>query len=209
MVLWIILIPYYYFFIYLLFSRKKVLDESCPSSICRAKVLSHSVYNDFKVEQPQIKEDAQSPTILVQNLKLRIFVFYSQDHQHLPQRGYKWISITGWFFYLKKINKQIWIFHACNFLLTLFVCHNPTYKLKTVAVWPTHLQLYFISKTRLFLSHRELQFLADQERISPAAIKKTTLDKVLQQPGVAVSGVANGNGRSGLSLFNTRTPRIK
>ncbi|CAF87182.1 unnamed protein product, partial [Tetraodon nigroviridis] len=30
---------------------------------------------------------------------------------------------------------------------------------------------------------RELQSLADQERISPAAIKKTTLDKVLQQPG--------------------------
>lgn len=56
---------------------------------------------------------------------------------------------------------------------------------------------------------RELQFLADQERISPAAIKKTTLDKVLQQPGVTVSGVANGNGRSGLSLFNTRSPGIK
>lgn len=50
---------------------------------------------------------------------------------------------------------------------------------------------------------RELQSLADQERISPAAIKKTTLDKVLQQPGVSVSGVANGNGRSGLSLFNS------
>lgn len=58
-------------------------------------------------------------------------------------------------------------------------------------------------------STRELQFLADQERISPAAIKKTTLDKVLQQPGVTVSGVANGNGRSGLSLFNTRNPVIK
>lgn len=58
-------------------------------------------------------------------------------------------------------------------------------------------------------SYRELQFLADQERISPAAIKKTTLDKVLQQPGVTVSGVANGNGRSGLSLFNTRSPGIK
>eukprot|EP00064_Thunnus_orientalis_P016848 superscaffoldBa00003427_g16920 len=40
------------------------------------------------------------------------------------------------------------------------------------------------------------------ERISPAAIKKTTLDQVLQQPGVTVSGVANGNGKSGLSLFN-------
>uniref|UniRef100_A0AAZ3SSN1 Pyrroline-5-carboxylate reductase n=1 Tax=Oncorhynchus tshawytscha TaxID=74940 RepID=A0AAZ3SSN1_ONCTS len=45
---------------------------------------------------------------------------------------------------------------------------------------------------------RELQFLADQERISPAAIKKTTLDKVLQQPGVSQgSGV---NGKPGLSL---------
>ncbi|KAG7223807.1 hypothetical protein INR49_026490 [Caranx melampygus] len=56
---------------------------------------------------------------------------------------------------------------------------------------------------------RELQYLADQERISPAAIKKTTLDKVLQQPGVTVSGVANGNGRSGLNLFNNRSPGIK
>ncbi|XP_038818415.1 pyrroline-5-carboxylate reductase 1, mitochondrial-like [Salvelinus namaycush] len=45
---------------------------------------------------------------------------------------------------------------------------------------------------------RELQFLADQERISPAAIKKTTLDKVMQQPGVSQgSGV---NGKPGLSL---------
>lgn len=60
-----------------------------------------------------------------------------------------------------------------------------------------------------FSSLRELQYLADQERISPAAIKKTTLDKVLQQPGVEVSGVANGNGRSGLSLFNSRGPSIK
>lgn len=57
--------------------------------------------------------------------------------------------------------------------------------------------------------HRELQCLADQESISPAAIKKTTLDKVLQQPGVTVSGVANGNGRQGLSLFNARSPRTK
>lgn len=32
---------------------------------------------------------------------------------------------------------------------------------------------------------------------------------MLQQPGVTVSGVANGNGRSGLSLFNTRNPGIK
>ncbi|KAL7378917.1 hypothetical protein ABVT39_020745 [Epinephelus coioides] len=36
---------------------------------------------------------------------------------------------------------------------------------------------------------RELQFLADQEKISPAAIKKTTLDKVLQQPGVTPEAV--------------------
>ncbi|XP_012705427.1 pyrroline-5-carboxylate reductase 1b [Fundulus heteroclitus] len=56
---------------------------------------------------------------------------------------------------------------------------------------------------------RELQFLADQERISPAAIKKTTLDKVLQQPGVTVSGDANGSGRPGLNLFNNRTSGIK
>lgn len=61
----------------------------------------------------------------------------------------------------------------------------------------------------LCFPHRELQSLADQERISPAAIKKTTLDKVLQQPGVSVSGVANGNGRAGLSLFNNRSPRVK
>ncbi|KAK7939802.1 hypothetical protein WMY93_003128 [Mugilogobius chulae] len=33
---------------------------------------------------------------------------------------------------------------------------------------------------------KELQFLADQEKISPAAIKKTTLDKVLQQPGYSL-----------------------
>ncbi|KAL3996051.1 endoplasmic reticulum-Golgi intermediate compartment protein 3 [Sarotherodon galilaeus] len=56
---------------------------------------------------------------------------------------------------------------------------------------------------------RELQYLADQERISPAAIKKTTLDKVLQQPGVTVGGVANGNGKSGLSLFNNRGSGLK
>ncbi|XP_073793912.1 pyrroline-5-carboxylate reductase 1a isoform X2 [Danio rerio] len=36
---------------------------------------------------------------------------------------------------------------------------------------------------------RELQYLADQEKISPAAIKKTTLDKVLQQPGVTAAGI--------------------
>ncbi|XP_076122053.1 pyrroline-5-carboxylate reductase 1a [Alosa pseudoharengus] len=48
---------------------------------------------------------------------------------------------------------------------------------------------------------RELQFLADQEKISAAAIKKTTLDKVLQQPGVEESRVGV---RTGISLFNSR-----
>ncbi|KAL2100658.1 hypothetical protein ACEWY4_002419 [Coilia grayii] len=47
---------------------------------------------------------------------------------------------------------------------------------------------------------RELQFLADQEKISAAAIKKTTLDKVLQQPGAAETGVGV---RTGISLFNS------
>uniref|UniRef100_A0A9J8AJE4 pyrroline-5-carboxylate reductase n=1 Tax=Cyprinus carpio carpio TaxID=630221 RepID=A0A9J8AJE4_CYPCA len=49
---------------------------------------------------------------------------------------------------------------------------------------------------------RELQFLADQEKISPAAIKKTTLDKVLQQPGVSSTSVAT---KSRVNLFNNRT----
>ncbi|XP_030201627.1 pyrroline-5-carboxylate reductase 1, mitochondrial [Gadus morhua] len=54
---------------------------------------------------------------------------------------------------------------------------------------------------------RELQFLADQEQISPAAIKKTTLDKVLQQPGVTMSG---GVGRAGrISIFTQSNPRSK
>ncbi|KPP57567.1 pyrroline-5-carboxylate reductase 1, mitochondrial-like, partial [Scleropages formosus] len=53
---------------------------------------------------------------------------------------------------------------------------------------------------------RELQFLADQERISPAAIKKTTLDKVLQQPGG--SGLGAG-ARSGISLFNKSNSGVK
>ncbi|KAL7861009.1 hypothetical protein AOLI_G00173580 [Acnodon oligacanthus] len=44
---------------------------------------------------------------------------------------------------------------------------------------------------------RELQHLADQEKISAAAIKKTTLKKVLQQPGVSGTGVAV---RTGISL---------
>lgn len=64
--------------------------------------------------------------------------------------------------------------------------------------------IYFLS---LFLSIRELQFLADQEKISPAAIKKTTLDKVLQQPGVGKGvGVRTG---SGISLFSSSNPRHK
>ncbi|XP_010774765.1 pyrroline-5-carboxylate reductase 1, mitochondrial [Notothenia coriiceps] len=53
---------------------------------------------------------------------------------------------------------------------------------------------------------RELQYLADQERISSAAIKKTTLDKVLQQPGVMVSGAANA--RTRLNLFNNHGPNV-
>uniref|UniRef100_A0A8P4G5X7 pyrroline-5-carboxylate reductase n=1 Tax=Dicentrarchus labrax TaxID=13489 RepID=A0A8P4G5X7_DICLA len=52
---------------------------------------------------------------------------------------------------------------------------------------------------------RELQFLADQEKISPAAIKKTTLDKVLQQPGVTAEGV--GVKPRGISMFSS--PRTK
>lgn len=55
-------------------------------------------------------------------------------------------------------------------------------------------------------SKRELQFLADQEKISSAAIKKTTLDKVLQQPGVTGAGVA---GKSGISFFNNSNPKHK
>eukprot|EP00064_Thunnus_orientalis_P000202 superscaffoldBa00000009_g202 len=54
---------------------------------------------------------------------------------------------------------------------------------------------------------RELQFLADQEKISPAAIKKTTLDKVLQQPGVSVEAV--GVRSRGISVFNNSKPRTK
>ncbi|XP_061080766.1 pyrroline-5-carboxylate reductase 1, mitochondrial-like [Conger conger] len=52
---------------------------------------------------------------------------------------------------------------------------------------------------------RELQYVADQEKISPTAIKKTTLHKVLQQHGVSESSVAP---RTGISLF-TNNPRQK
>ncbi|XP_054890912.1 pyrroline-5-carboxylate reductase 1a [Poeciliopsis prolifica] len=54
---------------------------------------------------------------------------------------------------------------------------------------------------------RELQFLADQEKISRAAIKKTTLDKVLQQPGVTADAVSVRT--RGISIFNNTNPRIK
>ncbi|KAL4658171.1 pyrroline-5-carboxylate reductase 1, mitochondrial-like isoform X1 [Arapaima gigas] len=50
---------------------------------------------------------------------------------------------------------------------------------------------------------RELQSLADQEKISAAAIKKTTLDKVLQQPGGSTARVA---ARTPISLFNSTNP---
>lgn len=54
---------------------------------------------------------------------------------------------------------------------------------------------------------RELQFLADQEKISPAAIKKTTLDKVLQQPGVSADAV--GVRSRGIKMFTDGTKRPK
>ncbi|XP_061088703.1 pyrroline-5-carboxylate reductase 1b [Conger conger] len=53
---------------------------------------------------------------------------------------------------------------------------------------------------------RELQFLADQEKISPAAIKKTTLDQVLQQPGVAETA---GGPKGAINLFNSKRPGVK
>lgn len=49
--------------------------------------------------------------------------------------------------------------------------------------------------------------MADQEKISPAAIKKTTLDKVLQQPGVTAEAVGVRN--KGISIFNSSSPRTK
>uniref|UniRef100_A0A4W4HFQ0 Pyrroline-5-carboxylate reductase n=3 Tax=Electrophorus TaxID=8004 RepID=A0A4W4HFQ0_ELEEL len=53
---------------------------------------------------------------------------------------------------------------------------------------------------------RELQHLADQEKISPSAIKKTTLKKVLQQPGVTGAGVGV---RTGISLFSSPSSKQK
>ncbi|XP_008327795.2 pyrroline-5-carboxylate reductase 1, mitochondrial-like [Cynoglossus semilaevis] len=52
---------------------------------------------------------------------------------------------------------------------------------------------------------KKLQFLADQEKISPAAIKKTTLDKVLQQSGVNAENV--GIRPRTLSVFNSKTKK--
>lgn len=57
----------------------------------------------------------------------------------------------------------------------------------------------------LFKKKRKLQFLADQEKISPAAIKKTTLDKVLQQSGVNAENV--GIRPRTLSVFNSKTKK--
>ncbi|KAF3846313.1 hypothetical protein F7725_003391 [Dissostichus mawsoni] len=54
---------------------------------------------------------------------------------------------------------------------------------------------------------RELQFLADQEKISSAAIKKTTLDQVLQQPGLIPEGV--GIKSHGISMFHSSKPRTR
>lgn len=54
---------------------------------------------------------------------------------------------------------------------------------------------------------QELQFLADQEKISPAAIKKTTLDKVLQQPGVSADAV--GVRSRGINIFTSGGTRPK
>lgn len=53
---------------------------------------------------------------------------------------------------------------------------------------------------------RELQALAAQEKISPEAIKKTTLDKVLQQPGVTTDV---GVRPRGISVFNSSNPKNK
>ncbi|KAI4822511.1 hypothetical protein KUCAC02_008054 [Chaenocephalus aceratus] len=54
---------------------------------------------------------------------------------------------------------------------------------------------------------RELQFLADQEKISSAAIKKTTLDQVLQQPGLIPEGVEVKS--HGISMFHNSKPRTR
>lgn len=58
-----------------------------------------------------------------------------------------------------------------------------------------------------YFFERELQYLADQEKISATAIKKTTLDKVLQQPGVTADAVGVRSG--GISIFNSSKPRTK
>lgn len=69
--------------------------------------------------------------------------------------------------------------------------------------------LHFVVTIMVFCTSlkRELQYLADQEKISPAAIKKTTLDQVLQQPGVTAETV--GVKPRGISMFNSSSPRTK
>uniref|UniRef100_A0A8C1R5Y1 Pyrroline-5-carboxylate reductase 1a n=1 Tax=Cyprinus carpio TaxID=7962 RepID=A0A8C1R5Y1_CYPCA len=67
------------------------------------------------------------------------------------------------------------------------------------------LHISLMSFTRSLLINA-VEHLADQEKIHPAAIKKTTLDKVLQQPGVTAAGVGV---RTGLNLFNSSTSKHK
>uniref|UniRef100_A0A8C1S752 Pyrroline-5-carboxylate reductase 1a n=1 Tax=Cyprinus carpio TaxID=7962 RepID=A0A8C1S752_CYPCA len=67
------------------------------------------------------------------------------------------------------------------------------------------LHVSLMSFTRSLLINA-VEHLADQEKIYPAAIKKTTLDKVLQQPGVTAAGVGV---RTGLNLFNSSTSKHK
>ena len=51
---------------------------------------------------------------------------------------------------------------------------------------------------------RQLQHLADKEKISPAAIKKTLLDKVkLESPSLSVASASK------VSLFNSKNPSSK
>lgn len=73
--------------------------------------------------------------------------------------------------------------------LPRLVCHAP------------HLHFFYV-----FLSHychcRELQHLADQEKISPAAIKKTLLDKVkLESPSLSVASAGK------VSLFTNKSKK--
>lgn len=61
------------------------------------------------------------------------------------------------------------------------------------------LGLIFLSANEMFASNRELQYMADQEKVSPAAIKKTLMDKVKLE-----SSAANK-----VSLFNKKNPGNK